>query len=173
VFRKQIKEETGDEKLPASQTVDLVLALKNISKENVMIWPRGAITHPDLELDGPGIIGPENLKSFYGGGSGTSVQPTIAPGKTHRISIKSLNPGEGTPFTYWYKLGEYSIKASYVVYAGLPPFPFPRDKKPKGKPQRFVVTALAIKVQVVGRSGRQFQVAGDDPHARLPMTTHE
>lgn len=147
-FRKRIEEETDAEKLPASQGVDLVLELKNISQQTVMIWPGGAITYPDLEVDGPGVIGPENLTGAYGGGSGTSVQPTIAPGKTHRIRIKSLNPREGTPFTYWCEPGEYSIKASYVVYTGLPSFPFP-GKKPEGMPQRFVVTSSPIKVEVV------------------------
>jgi len=125
-----------------------VLELKNVSKEDVMIWPGGSITPPELAVDGPGVISPENLTSFFGGGAGTSVQPTIAPDETHRIPIKSLNPGEGTTFTYWCEPGEYSIKVTYVVYTGLPPFPFP-GKKPEGKPQRFVVTTPPITVQVV------------------------
>jgi glycerophosphoryl diester phosphodiesterase len=147
-FRKRVEEETDAEKLPDSQKIDLVLELKNISHEEVMIWPGGAITHPDLEVEGPGVIGPQNLKSAFGGGSGTSVQPTISPGKTHRIRIKSLNPGEGTPSTYWCEPGEYSLTATYVVHTGLPPFPFP-GKKPEGEPQDFVVTTPPIKVQVV------------------------
>lgn len=149
VFRKRIKEETDADELPAAQKIDLVLELENISKQDVMIWPRGAITHPELEVDGPGVIAPENLASFFGGGSGTSVQPTIAPGKTHRIPIKSLSPGEGTPFIYWCEPGEYTIKATYVVYTGLPQYPFPSNKKPVGSPKRFVVTTPPIKVQVV------------------------
>lgn len=148
-FRKRIEEERDDGKLPAAPAVDLVLELKNVSDEDVMIWPRGAITTPDLEVDGPGIVGPESLTGASGGGAGTSVQPTIAPGKTHRIKIKSLNPGGGTPFTYWCEPGKYSIKASYVVYTGLPPFPFPNDKKPAGKPQRYEVMTPPVKVQVV------------------------
>ncbi|MCB9921854.1 MAG: hypothetical protein H6822_06715 [Planctomycetaceae bacterium] len=149
VFRKQIEEETDADKLPASQKIDLVLELKNISKRDVMIWRGGVMTTPELEVGGPGVISPESLMTFFGGGSGTGVQPTIAPGKTHRIRIKSLNPGYDTPSRYWCEPGEYTIKASYVVYTGLPSFPFPDKKQPQGAPQRFVITTTPIKVQIV------------------------
>ncbi len=147
-FRKRIEEETDTDKLPASQKVSLVLELKNVSQEDVMIWPRGAITYPDLTIEGPGVVQPENLTTISGESSGTSVQPTIAPGKTHRLTIKSLNPNGGTTWFYWCEPGEYTITASYTVHTGLPPFPFPDDKKPVGKPQRYEVTTPPVKVQV-------------------------
>lgn len=159
-FRKRIEEETDEDNLPVAPAVNLILELKNVSNEDVMIWPRGSITTPDLEVEGPGIVGPENLTGFSGESSGTSVQPTIAPGKTHRISIKSLNPGGGTPWTYWCEPGKYTIRASYVVYTGLPPFPFPDDKRTEGKPQRYVVTPPSITVQVV------LEGNGDDADSR-------
>lgn len=149
VFRKRIEEETDEDDLPAAPAVDLVLELKNVSNEDVMVRPRDAITTPDLEVDGPGVIGPENLTGDSGESSGPGVQPTIAPGSAHRIRIKSLNPGGGTQFTYWCAPGEYTIKATYVVYTGLPPFPFLRDKKPAGKPHRYDVTTPPVKVKVV------------------------
>ena len=114
-----------------------------------MIWPRGSMTYPDLTVEGPGVVQPENLRTISGESSGSSVQPTIAPGKTHRLVIKSLNPNGGTPWFYWCEPGEYTIRATYSVHTGLPPFPFPDDKKPVGKPQRYEVTTPPVKVRVV------------------------
>jgi len=148
-FRKWIVEETDTDKLPPPPRVDLVLELKNISDEDVMIWPRGSITYPDLIVEGRGGVEPESLRSFSGQSSGTSVQPTIKPGKTYRTGIKSLNPSGGTPWYFWCEPGEYSIRASYVVYTGLPPFPFPGDKKPAGKSRQYEVTTPPVKVRVV------------------------
>ena len=148
-FRKRIEEETDCDKLPTAPKVDLIFELKNISQEDVMIWPGGAIIYPDLIVEGKGVVEPNNLMTFSGESSATSVQPTIAPGKTHRLSIKSLNPNGGTPLTFWCEPGEYTIKATYTVYTGLPPFPFPDDTKPVGKPQQYEVTTLPVKVQVV------------------------
>lgn len=148
-FRKRIEEETDSDRLPAPPRVDLVLELTNVSKEAVMIWPRGSIAAAELTIEGPGAIGPENLMTVSGESAGTSVQPTIAPGKSHRIEIKSLNPGGGTPFDFWCEPGEYTIEASYVVYTGLPPFPFPGPEKPAKEPQRFVVTTPPVKVKVI------------------------
>lgn len=148
-FRKRIVEETDTDKLPPPPRVDLVLELKNISDEDVMIWPRGLITYPDLIVEGEGVVGPESLRSFSGQSSGTSVQPTIKPGKTYRMSINSLNPSGGTPWYFWCEPGEYSIKATYVVHTGLPSFPFPGDNEPAGKPQKYEVTTPAVKVNVV------------------------
>ena len=79
---------------------------------------------------------------------------TIAPGKTYRIPIKSLNHQGGTPWILWNEPGEYTITASYTVHTGLQPFPFPDDEKPVGKPQRYEITTPPVKVQVV--------LAGDD-----------
>lgn len=148
-FRQRIVEEADTDKLPPPPRVDLVLELKNVSDEDVMIWPRGSITYPDLVVEGKGVVEPESLRSVSGQSSGTSVQPTIKPGKTYRTSIKSLNPSGGTPWYFWCEPGEYSIKASYVVHTGLPPFPFPGDEKPKGKPQKYEVTTPPVKVKVV------------------------
>lgn len=149
-FRKKIVTETDCDNLPPAPKVDLYLELKNISDQDVMIWPRGSITYPQITLKGKGVVEPENLRSFSGQGSGTSVQPTIEPGKIHRIKIDSLNPEGGTPSYYWYLPGEYSIQASYFVYTGLPPFPFPDQSKPKGqKPKRYKVTTPPVKVKVV------------------------
>lgn len=148
-FRKRIEEETDSDQLPAAPEVDLVLELKNVSQQDVMIWPRGAILYPDLTVEGPGVAQPESLQSVSGESSGSSVQPTIAPGKTHRLKIESLNPNGGTPWFYWCEPGQYTITATYTVYTGLPPFPFPDDSKPKGKPKQYEVTTPPIKVQVV------------------------
>lgn len=148
-FRNQIAEETDTDNLPPPQKVNLVLELKNTSQEDVMIWPRGAITYPDLIVEGPGVVQPENLTTISGESSGTSVQPTIAPGETHRITITSLNPNGGTTWFYWCEPGEYTIKASYKVHTGLPPFPFPDNKKVVGRPQQYEVTTPPVKVQVV------------------------
>ena len=148
-FRKRIVEETDGGKLPAAPAIDLVLELKNISQQDVMIWPRGAITYPDLQLKGPGVVEPENLQSFLGSSSGTSVQPTIAPGKTYRLQIESLNPQGGTPWLYWSEPGEYSIAATYTVYTGLPPFPGPPGKEQDAKPEKFEVTTPPVTVRVV------------------------
>lgn len=54
-FRKRIEEETDTDKLPASPKVDLVLELKNVSQEDVMIWPGGGITAPDMKVVGSGM----------------------------------------------------------------------------------------------------------------------
>ena len=35
------------------------------------------------------------------------------------IAIKSLNPDDGTPFTYWWKLSEYLNKVICMVYTAL------------------------------------------------------
>jgi glycerophosphoryl diester phosphodiesterase len=148
-FRKRILQETDLDKLPSSQAVDLVLELRNVSKHDLMIWPGGFITNPELEVDGPGVISPESLTTGSGGGSGTNVQPTIASGKTHQIPIKSLNPGYDTPSNYWCEPGEYTIRAVYEAYTGLPPLGSPDDEKPAEKRHRFFVTTPPIKVQVV------------------------
>ncbi|QDT97417.1 hypothetical protein V144x_28920 [Gimesia aquarii] len=148
-FRKRIEAETDSDKLPAAPQVDLVLELKNISKENVMIWPKGAISYPDLTVKGPGVVQPDNLKSISGASSGSSIQPTIAPGKSYRLSIDSLNPNGGTPWFYWSEPGEYTITATYTVYTGLPAFPLPDDKKPKNKPKKYEVTTPPVKVKVI------------------------
>ncbi len=94
-FRKRIEEETDTDKLPTPPKVELVLELKNVSQEDVMIWPGGGITAPDMKVEGPGIVAPESLRTISGESSATGVQPTIAPGKTFRIPIKSLNPQGG------------------------------------------------------------------------------
>lgn len=148
-FRQRIIQETDTDKLPPPPRIDLALELKNVSGEDVMIWPRGSITHPELVVEGEGVVQPDNLRSVSGGSSGTSVQPTIKPGTVYRISIKSLNPEGGTPWVFWSEPGEYSIKATYTVFTGLPSFPFPSDAKPTGKPQRYEVTTPPVKVQVV------------------------
>jgi hypothetical protein len=148
-FRKQIEEETDTDKLPAAPKVRLFLEIKNVSQEDVMIWPRGAITYPDLTVEGQGVVQPENLRTISGESSGSSVQPTIAPGKTHRLFIKSLNPNGGTPWFYWCEPGEYTIRATFTVHTGLPSFPFHDDKNPVGKPQRYEVTTPPVKVWVV------------------------
>lgn len=148
-FRKRIEAETDGDKLPAAPKIDLVLELKNISKEDVMIWPKGAIIYPDLTVKGPGVVEPENLQSISVESSGGSVQPNIAPGKSHRVAIDSLNPNGGTSWFYWSEPGEYTITATYTVYTGLPPFPFPDSKKPKDKPKIYEVTTPPVKVKVV------------------------
>lgn len=148
-FRKRIVEETESDKLPPPPRVDLALELKNVSDEDVMIFPRGAIIEPDLIVEGKGVVEPESLRSFSGQSSGSSVQPTIKPGQTYHIGIKSLNPQGGTPWYFWCEPGEYSIRATYTVYTGLPAFPFPDRERPKGKPQQYEVTTPAVKVQVV------------------------
>ncbi|MCA9017588.1 MAG: hypothetical protein KDA77_19855, partial [Planctomycetaceae bacterium] len=126
-FRKWIEAETDSDKLPAAPKVDLVLELKNISKEDVMIFPRGAIIYPELTVTGQGVVQPDNLQTFSGESSGSSIQPTIQPGKTYRLAIDSLNPNGGTPWYFWCEPGEYTITADYTVYTGLPPFPLPGD----------------------------------------------
>lgn len=149
-FRRRIVEETDSDRLPPAPRVNLVLELKNISTEDVMIWPRGAMTTPGLTVDGPGLVEPENLQSFSGSSSGTSVQPTIKPGKTLRIPIRSLNPAGDTPQVYWNKPGDYSIRATYTVYTGLPPFPFPgKSNPPAGKPEKHEVTTPPATIKVV------------------------
>ena len=148
-FRRRIVEEMDTSRLPPPPRVDLVLELRNVSDEDVMIWPRGAVTCPDLIVEGKGVVEPENLRSISGQSSGTGVQPTIKPGKTRHISIQSLNPQGGTPWYFWNQPGEYTIKATYTVWTGLPPFPFPGDKQPAGKPQKYEVTTPPVKVQVV------------------------
>lgn len=148
-FRKRIEAETDSDKLPAAPQVDLVLELKNISKENAMIWPKGEISYPDLTVKGPGVVQPDHLKSISGASSGSSIQPTIAPGKSYRLSIDSLNPNGGTPWFYWSEPGEYTITATYTVYTGLPEFPFSDDKKPIGNPKKYEVTTPPVKVKVV------------------------
>ncbi|WP_339731548.1 hypothetical protein [uncultured Gimesia sp.] len=148
-FRKRIEAETDDDKLPAAPKVDLVLELKNISKEDVMIFPRGALIYPDLTVKGQGVVQPENLRTASGESSSSSIQPTIQPGKTYRLSINSLNPNGGTPWFFWCEPGEYTITATYTVYTGLPPFPLPDNTKPKGKPKKFNVTTPPVKVKVV------------------------
>jgi len=120
-FRKRIKEETDTDKLPAPPKVDLVFELKNVSEVDVMIWPRGSISYPDQIVEGAGVVGPESLRTISDESSGTSVQPTIAPGKTYRFKIKSLNPIGGTPWYYWCEPGEYTIKATYTVHTGRLP----------------------------------------------------
>lgn len=151
-FRTRIMEETVAAKLPPAPFVDLILELTNVSQEDVIIWPKGTITNPDLEIRGPGIVAPNSLVGVSAALPTTRVQATIAPGETHRISIASLNPWGGTPLTYWYLPGEYSLKASYVVHTGLPPFPTPNlpgGKKPKEKRRRYEVTTTPLTVRVV------------------------
>jgi hypothetical protein len=99
-YRKRIEEETDSTKLPATPKIDLMLELKNISKEDMMIWPRGSIIYPELTVKGPGVVQPKNLRTLSGNSSGGSIQPTIAPGKSYRLSIKSLNPNAGTSWYY-------------------------------------------------------------------------
>ena len=148
-FRKQIVEALDSENLPPAPRVHLILELKNVSDEDVNIWPRGVVTEPDLIVAGKGVVQPENLRSFSGQTSAGSIQPTIKPGKTFRTTIKSLNPQGGNPWYFWSEPGEYSIKATYTVWTGLPPFPFPGEKKPTGKPQQHKVVTAPVPVQVV------------------------
>lgn len=58
-FRKRIIEETDSDKLPPPPRVDLILQLKNVSDQDVMIWPRGSITYPDLIVEGKGVVEPK------------------------------------------------------------------------------------------------------------------
>ena len=118
-----------------------------------MIWPGGVITQPSLKVEGPGIVAPKGLTSFGGGIGITGVQPTIAPGKTYRIPIKSLNPDENPFAVFWNEPGEYMLPASYTVHTGLPRFPAPGDKKAVGKPQEYKVSTPPVKVQVVLEGG--------------------
>jgi hypothetical protein len=148
-FRKRIEGETDADRLPPPPRIDLVLELKNVSQEDVMIWPQGRITEPDLKVEGPGIVEPESLTSAEVEMGATGAQPTIAPGETYQIPIKSLNPQGGTPRVFWNEPGEYTITASYTVHTELPAFPFPDNKAPAGKPQQYTVTSPPVKVQVI------------------------
>jgi len=168
-FRRRIESETDPDKLPPAPAVDLVLELKNVSQADVMIWPRGIIGVPFMTLKGPGVVEPIGLQGGKGGFDATGVQPVIAPGKTHRIAIKTLCPGESGPYAYWCQPGEYRISAPYTVHTNLPPFPFPLGafsgnklpgkklpgkkpqpgKEPAKKPQQYEVTTPAVKVNVV------------------------
>lgn len=148
-FRDRIEKETDCDKLPAAPKIHLVMVLKNISNEDVMIFPCVSIDYPELTVTGKGVVEPLSLMSFSGSSSGGSVQPVIKPGKTYRFKLKSLNPNGGTPMYYWCEPGEYSITAEYKVYTNLPPFPFTDGPKPQGKPKSHKVTAPAVKVKVV------------------------
>lgn len=151
-FRKRIRKEKDCHKLPASPQVDLVLELQNTGDDPVMIWPRGSIDEPELNLTGPGIVSPESLEEFSGGRSATTPQPVIRPGEKYRIPIESLNPGKFSPDTvYWTEAGEYTITATYPVWKNLPPH-LPgllKYPEPKGPPIKFLVKTPPVKVTVV------------------------
>ena len=151
-FRKQIVDEEDGDKLPDPPKVRLVLELRNTSEKPVMIWPRGHVDEPQITISGPGIVEPENLRSFSGNSSVTTPQPVIQPGKRHRITIKSLNPGGfSSDNVYWTKAGEYTITATYPVWKNLPPHP-PQlfdQPGPQGPPMKFLVKTPPCKIKVV------------------------
>src|SRR5262245_10748785 len=135
--------EGGD--MPKPPTVDFEITIKNTGKAKVEFWASGDPVLLELEIKGPGAITlPSNL-AFTTIFIMPKLMP-LEPGKTHKISLKSLQSGTrgaGT-YHYWAEPGEYTIVARYRT--GISPAPKGSEvEKGVGK---VTLTSPPIKVKV-------------------------
>jgi hypothetical protein len=108
--------------MPKPPAVDFEITIKNTGKEKVEFWASGDPVRLELEIKGPGARTlPSNL-AFTANFIMPKLSP-LEPGKTHKLTLKSLQSGmrgAGT-YHYWAEPGEYTIIAHYRT--GISPAP--------------------------------------------------
>jgi hypothetical protein len=130
---------------PAPPAVDLVLELKNTSKNEVKVWVSGNAVQLDLDLKGPGALSVKPPLVF----TAVIAPPkaiTLAPGKTHTIPVKSLKYGKSgmSDWAYWTKAGEYTLAATYKTGINPPP----KGSTKRGGFDIVTLTAAPLKLKV-------------------------
>jgi hypothetical protein len=102
---------------PKAPAVDLVLVLKNTSKEDVTLYLGGDANTYTFELTGG--AGTATLKSERAFTADFKLPKavTLAAGKTHEIPVKELSDGfrGAGRHVYWTGPGEYKLAARFVL----------------------------------------------------------
>jgi hypothetical protein len=144
-FRKALKDEKA-RSYPAAPAVELTLVLTNESKKDVKIWVAGDATSLNLELKGPGAVSITAQKIFTREFRAPKVVE-LAAGKTHEISIASLQYGfRGVAMrAYWTEPGEYTLAASFTTAINPAPDGVKADTEGFG---RVAITAEPVKIKV-------------------------
>jgi hypothetical protein len=145
-YTDAIKEGARSGKLPPVPEVDLVLELTNTGDKEVQMWDTGDPVVLTLDLKGPGAVSVEPLRPFTSEFR-VPTALTLAPGKTHKVAIKSLQYGlRGlSQQAYWTKPGEYTLGAA--LQTGISPPP-PGAKEVEENFARVRITADPVKITV-------------------------
>jgi hypothetical protein len=137
--------------LPPAPTVELELEFRNSGDKDLKFLVGG--TNPDvpllLKLEGPGAVNlvlPALASAMV---SQPPQQVTLAPGKTHKLTIKTLmtnRVGREGSASYWTEPGDYTLIATYHTAVS----PVPEGAKDNGQGfGRVTVISAPIKLKVV------------------------
>jgi hypothetical protein len=145
-FRAALKDAETTGRYPKPPTVDLTLELTNTSDKEVQIWSSGDPVQLRLELKGEGAVSVKPRRAFTREFR-VPRAVTLAPGKTHKIDIKSLQFGfRGVAEqAYWTEAGTYSLTAH--LQTGIAPPP-PGSKETSEGFARVTITSEPIKIKV-------------------------
>jgi hypothetical protein len=149
-FTELVKKGT---RLPVPE-VDLVLELRNTGEKELKVWVGGGKNMFVLDLKGPGAQKLNREMPVFRNDI-APVAVSLAPGKSHQVSVKSLSTGgyysgkDKISSSYWTKPGEYTLTISFQTFIS----PWPEGAQPAA--QRFgnfgcvTVTSAPVKLTVV------------------------
>jgi hypothetical protein len=145
-FKKELKDAEKSGKVPVTPTVEMTLELKNTGDKDVQVWVSGDPVVVMLDLKGPGAVSIKPQLAFTTIFIGPKAV-TIAPGKTHAISVTSLKYGfrNASHMAYWTEPGEYTLMAS--LRTGISPVP-KGSKETRDGFGEVTLTAEPVKIKV-------------------------
>lgn len=102
---------------PAPPKVDLVLEIKNTSKEEVTIYVGGDPNIYTFELTGGDGAVTMNSGLAFTADFRLPKAVTLAPGKSYEIAVKQLSDGNrgASRNVYWTGPGDYKLSATYSL----------------------------------------------------------
>jgi hypothetical protein len=112
----------GKKRLPRPPAVDLAVEIKNTSDKPVRVWVKGDPVVLTLHLKGKDAMNIDPPLAFTR--EFRLPQPVeIAPGKSHKIELKSLTSGHrmASHYSYWTEPGEHELTAT--LKTGVSPAP--------------------------------------------------
>ena len=145
-FRETLKEAGKSGRYPKPPAVDLTLQLTNTSDKDVTIWGSGDAVRVVLELKGKGAVSVKPRRAFTREFR-TPRPVTLAPGKSHTISIKSLQYGfRGVAEqAYWTEAGDYTLTARFITAISPPP---PGSKNIQEGFGRVTLSSKPVKIKI-------------------------
>ena len=127
-LKKQLKDAEKTGRYPQPPAFEMVLELRNRSKQEVQVWHKGDPVHVTFELKGPGAVSHKPRLAFTADFR-LPEAVKLEPGKTLTIPLKGLTGGfrNASEYTYWTEPGEYTLTAT--LKTGISPRP--RDSRPR------------------------------------------